>query len=83
MLYMIGDEAFMGCAALSSITLPDSLVEIGMHAFAECTSLLMIHYGGTQDAWETVMKAPDWCVGTPEELTVLFVEGVPKADADE
>ena len=35
MLKMIGNEAFMGCANLKSVRLPDGLTEIGLRAFRE------------------------------------------------
>ncbi len=38
----IGQEAFYGCASLTSITLPDSVTTIGGYAFYYCTSLTSI-----------------------------------------
>lgn len=35
----IGDEAFYGCAALTSIAIPDSVTHIGDAAFRGCTGL--------------------------------------------
>ena len=35
----IGDEAFVGCFSLSSITIPDSVTSIGNYAFSSCYSL--------------------------------------------
>ena len=35
-------SAFRGCTALTSITIPDSVTNIGKHAFSECTSLTSI-----------------------------------------
>lgn len=34
----IGDSAFMGCHGLTSLALPDSVIEIGHHAFSFCSS---------------------------------------------
>ena len=39
---MIGDNAFQGCASLTSITIPNSVTVIGERAFFECTSLVSI-----------------------------------------
>lgn len=39
----IGQTAFSGCTALSSITLHSSVNEIGLEAFRNCTSLASIH----------------------------------------
>ncbi len=35
----IADNAFLGCAAMMSVTLPDSLITIGTNAFKDCTIL--------------------------------------------
>ena len=49
---VIGDQAFLRCSSLTSITLPDSLTTIGDGAFARCSSLTsvtwcaMIYTGG-------------------------------------
>jgi len=36
---VIGKNAFIGCAALESFTVPSSITEIGVRAFEKCTSL--------------------------------------------
>ena len=36
----IGENAFAGCAALTSVTLPSGILEIGESAFSGCTALL-------------------------------------------
>ena len=38
----IGEDAFAGCTALTSVTLPSGLVKIGEKAFAGCAALLSI-----------------------------------------
>ena len=38
----IGEEAFYGCDALTSVTLPDSLTFIGNYAFSFCDALTLI-----------------------------------------
>ena len=38
----IGNEAFINCASLTSITIPDSVTSIGGNAFYDCTSLTSI-----------------------------------------
>ena len=38
----IGEEAFRGCANLTSIVIPNSVTEIGDYAFRYCTSLTSI-----------------------------------------
>ena len=38
----IGNEAFIGCEGLTSVTIPDSVTAIGAMAFAGCTSLTSV-----------------------------------------
>jgi hypothetical protein len=42
----IGDNAFSGCASLTSVTVPDSVVGIGGAAFWICTNLIAIYFEG-------------------------------------
>ncbi len=39
---LIGDNAFDGCSALSTVSIPSSVVYIGLSAFKDCTSLTSI-----------------------------------------
>ena len=41
----IGDNAFYGCANLTSITIPDSVTSIGSSAFEDCTSITNLTIG--------------------------------------
>ena len=36
----IGDEAFFGCAGLTSLTIPNSVSSIGVSAFEDCSGLI-------------------------------------------
>ncbi len=47
----IGDNAFKGCSALTSVTIPASITKIGSQAFYNCTNL--------KDVYITDLKA--WC----------------------
>lgn len=40
----IGNSAFSGCTALTSINLPDTITEIGTAAFSGCTALTSINF---------------------------------------
>ncbi len=57
-LETIGENAFENCADLKSITIPANVTSISKDAFISCPNLHMIHYIGTQAAWESV--SPDW-----------------------
>jgi hypothetical protein len=43
----IGDEAFLYCLFLESITIPDSVVSIGANAFCQCEALVSINIGSS------------------------------------
>ena len=43
----IGDEAFMGCRGLTSVTIPTSVVSIGQYAFSHCSGLTSIALGNS------------------------------------
>ena len=47
--------AFSSCA-LKSITIPVSIMEIGIDAFYDCKKLTIVNYKGTQAQWEDVEK---------------------------
>jgi len=44
----IGNYAFWGCNALTLITIPDSVMWIGMEAFEDCGALTDVCYGGDE-----------------------------------
>ena len=50
----IGDDAFSGCASLTSATIPDSVTSIGNYAFSCCGSLTDVYFTGTETAWNCI-----------------------------
>ena len=63
----IGDEAFLGCASLTSVTIPDSLISIGIGAFHGCTSLTSVTLG------HSVTSIGDWAFYRCTSLTSLSI----------
>ena len=50
----IGENAFAGCFALRSVTIPASLTDVRGYAFSGCSSLADVYYGGTEEQWEYI-----------------------------
>ena len=48
---IINKRAFLDCASLASITIPDSVRAIGTSAFEGCTGLKTVYYTGTLEKW--------------------------------
>ena len=46
----IGDYAFSGCTALTSIVIPNSITSIGYYAFGDCTALEEIYFNAASMA---------------------------------
>ena len=49
----IGDDAFHGCSALTSINIPNSVNSIGSHAFSYCSSLISINIPNSVNSIES------------------------------
>ena len=41
----IGDEAFMNCSGLTSVTIPEGVTTIGRNAFRNCQAMTRVHIG--------------------------------------
>ena len=41
----IGDEAFMNCSGLTSVTIPEGVTTIGRNAFRNCQAMARVHIG--------------------------------------
>ena len=51
-------RSWRGCAALTDLTVPATLAEIGEGAFESCGALTDVYYGGTSAQWDAVEKRP-------------------------
>ncbi len=67
----IYDKAFSDCMHLASINIPASVTEIGKNVFCGCHSLKEIHYSGTEEQWNALVKGDGWNEGCPD-LKVIF-----------
>ena len=56
---VISPSAFQG-SKLVTITLPSTLKNIGVMAFAQCTTLTAINYNGTKEEWSMITKGDGW-----------------------
>lgn len=55
---VIGDEAFNYCYKLREVTIPESVISIGDHAFANCDSLCIINYNARSCVVPTQWNGP-------------------------
>ncbi len=67
----IYDKAFSDCMHLASINIPASVTKIGKNAFCGCHSLKEIHYSGTEEQWNALVKGYGWNEGCTD-LKVIF-----------
>jgi hypothetical protein len=55
----VGNCAFLGCTALTSVTLPRSVTNIGKRAFGYCESLTDVYYRGSEYDWNDISIESD------------------------
>lgn len=56
----IGRNSFDYCESIESITIPSSVVSIGIHAFTGCGNLKTVYYDGTKEQWDKIdIKTPN------------------------
>lgn len=77
---IIIDNAFLGCTSLTSITIPNSVTNIGDHAFYECESLKSVIIGNSVTSIDrsaffgcTSLKDVYYC-GTEEEWNNISID---------
>ena len=66
----IGLGAFRG-TALTSVRIPASVTFMDAMAFAECSRLTDVYYGGSEDEWNALAKEDGWAYGS-EGYTLRF-----------
>ena len=70
----IGDDAFQGCAGLTSVTIPDGVTRIGNYAFESCTGMTTVTIGsgvtyiGTDAFFNCTKVEIVYCNADPEKL---------------
>ena len=55
----IKDFAFEDCDTLQTISIPESVTDIGYAVFRDCTRLAYINYGGTRAEWKALVRYDD------------------------
>lgn len=53
-LQSIEPQLFYGCTGLKEITIPSSVTVINDYAFSGCSSLQLVHFTGTESAWNKI-----------------------------
>lgn len=72
----LGRNAFLSCQSLTSVALPDSLVEIGLHAFYNCINLETVEIGSDSQLTTIGYGAFTYChklktVNIPSTVTMI------------
>lgn len=52
--------AFLSCNGITSMTIPDSVTNIGYDAFVDCRGLTSINFKGTKAQWDAISKGNYW-----------------------
>lgn len=63
-------NAFIGCTALRSITLPATITLVSADCFLPCTSLETIYFNGTEAQWNSIEGIET--AGIAESVTIQF-----------
>ena len=61
----ITDTAFEECRDIVSISIPNSVKEIGKETFYNCIKLTTIQFKGTKEQWDNITKGKYWNYSVP------------------
>lgn len=78
----IDENGFYGCSRLESVSIPDSITDIGLDAFEGCGSIREVHAQNV-DAWCKItfwnsQSSPIFC----GEGATLYINGIPLTELD-
>ncbi len=77
----IGDLAFSQCESLRAIKIPQGVQRIGWECLAYCPALSTIHFEGSIEQWNSIIKGEDWIKGSGR-LIVICKDGTVSIDGD-
>ena len=66
---VIPDSGLRDCKKLTSVTIPDSVTEIGLYAFINCNSLASVTFANTSGWYRTTTKGGDVSTGTAVDVS--------------
>ena len=73
----IGAGMFDGCSAMTEVTIPDGVTEIGLDAFADCANLQTVNVGiGRTDAVRAMLEASGFDVSTVSFVEPIYTETI-------
>lgn len=70
----INNCAFVS-ANIESITIPNSITEIGNYTFYNCQRLKTINYLGTKAQWDAITKGTSWNGNCPSDMIIKCTDG--------
>ena len=70
--FQIGAYNYFNCTNLTSITIPNSITNIGRMAFYNCPALETINYEGTVEQWNAITKDSNWNMMVPATEVICF-----------
>ena len=71
----IGEKAFLDCAGLVSITIPNSITNFGVSAFDGCTNLLAVFFQGNSPENSPLIGAAAGVFSDDPNVTLYYLQG--------